>query len=152
MKMARQLALQLKSAVTDSLTSAQKECSDCKHPEFVSLVDFNKQMSAKLLEELARVSSKATDAIDNARDCIEKLNLPADYFPQMEGAKTAVRNALTCMATATGARILASKAAARKNASAKSNAADCLKFCQDQSLEIPASLQAQLSDLASVGS
>lgn len=114
MKMARQLALQLKSAVTDSLTSAQKECSDCKHPEFVSLVDFNKQMSAKLLEELARVSSKATDAIDNARDCIEKLNLPADYFPQMEGAKTAVRNALTCMATATGARILASKAAARK--------------------------------------
>ena len=152
MKMARQLALQSKSSITDSLTSVQKECSDCKQPDFVSVSDFNQQMSSKLLEELARVSGKATDAIDATREFLEKLNLPADYFPQMDGAKTAVINALTCIATATGARILTSKAAAKKSASAKSNAADCLKFCQDQSLEIPASLQAQLSDLASVGS
>ena len=132
-----------------SLETLPAEVVSMNLPEFEEgeIKKFNTLMTDALLQQMGKKSSEASERIEYVRSTLERLSLPADFVTEMTDAKAAAKTILTNMAMATSARILCSKAAKGKTTAAKSNSSDCLKFCQEHSLEIPASIQALLSDL-----
>lgn len=109
--------------------------------------EFNNAFNDKVLGAL----QKANSAIEKTMACVQHqlddLKLPHSFAPQLALAKIAASKALASTATVTACRILLSKAAAKKSGLARQNAKDCMEFCRQHSVELPASLQALLSDL-----
>ena len=110
-----------------------------------------KEFNNAFNDQMLRALQKANGGIEKSMACVQKqlddLKLPHSFVPQLARAKMAAGKALTSTATITACRILLSKAASKKNGLARQNAKDCMEFCRQHSVEIPATLQALLSEL-----
>lgn len=139
----------LRDTVAKDLESAVSSFKTLELPTYDagSLAEFNKRCTQKLISTLASTSTAIQSALENARTTSARLKLPESFAPDMDTAKIAAREALTMMATATAVKILCSQAAKKQAGGAKANAKGCMDFCRTHGVELPADLQAKLSEL-----